>query len=168
MSTTASVRRSLSAGKDAHRSVLCFIRYEVILHTRGEFLKRFDAHRRQTDEIREKLQRLHDDLQDKPKMKIKEIDVLRHQLDRYIADLRPIQAESVLLDRLIEESQSTLIDSQTHRTLFFVVETRMLLSLLDTVDQKVMFREKKTRSFDLFDLVGSTSSTSRRDRSHCR
>jgi hypothetical protein len=35
----------------------------------------------------------------------------RHQFDRDIADLRPIQAESLLLDRSIEESESKRIFS---------------------------------------------------------
>jgi hypothetical protein len=116
-----------------------------------DFLKRYDNHRRQTEEMRERLERLlRDDLQEKGKMKMKinSIDALRHQLDRYIADLRAIQAESLLLDRLIEESQSTLIDSLTHRPIFFVVETRMLLSLLDTIDQKVTAeRRDHSRNF---------------------
>jgi hypothetical protein len=40
-----------------------------------------------------------------------QINEQRHQFDRDIADLRPIQAKSLLLNRSIEESQSTRIFS---------------------------------------------------------
>jgi hypothetical protein len=101
------------------------------------FLKRDDSHRRQTEEIREKLQRLHDDLQEKPEMKIKESMLF----DINSIDTSPIfdppTPERVLGDRLVQEGQSTLIDSRTRRTIFFVVDTRMLASLLGTIDQQV-------------------------------
>ena len=135
MSTTAIVR--LDELRRDRLSVA--FRYQVILRARLDFLHRYEGHHTATEEIREKLQRLHDQLlsEKKAKWKIKEIETLREELDRVIVDLRAIQTESVLLDRLIEESQSTLTDGTSQRPIFFVVESRMLVTLLDTIDQKV-------------------------------
>jgi siderophore synthetase component len=76
-------------------------------------------------------------------MTISQIDVLRHQIDQHIADLRPMQDENLLLDRLLEQSRSTLTDAMTHRTIFFVVETCVLFGLVNTIDTKVRRDEEK-------------------------
>lgn len=70
-------------------------------------------------------------------MKINDIDSLKSQLERYLNDFRAIQIESNLLDRLMEESNTTITDSTTNRNIFFVVESRTVQNLIDTIENKV-------------------------------
>jgi hypothetical protein len=70
-------------------------------------------------------------------MKINDIDSLKSQLERYVNDFRAIQIESNLLDRLMEESNTTITDSTTNRNIFFVVESRTVQNLIDTIENKV-------------------------------
>ena len=86
---------------------------------------------------RNQLQTLHDDVQHKQQLKISDIDAFRAQFERYKADLRMIQSESTVLDRLMEESGSTIIDSASNRTVFFAVESRSIQNLVDMIDTKV-------------------------------
>ncbi|CAF3111092.1 unnamed protein product, partial [Rotaria sp. Silwood2] len=67
-------------------------------------------------------------------MKMNEIDLLKSELERYTNDLRAIQSESNILDRLMEESNTTIMDSTTNRNIFFVVEHRAIQNLVDTID----------------------------------
>jgi hypothetical protein len=70
-------------------------------------------------------------------MKINDIDSFKSQLERYLNDFRAIQIESNLLDRLMEESNTTITDSTTNRNIFFVVESRTVQNLIDTIENKV-------------------------------
>ncbi len=92
---------------------------------------------KRSNEVRTKLQQISDDLQQKPQLKLPDIDLLKNQLDRCLTDLRTIQSESSILDRLMEESSTTITDSTTNRTLFFTVESRSIQNLVDTVQNKV-------------------------------
>jgi hypothetical protein len=83
---------------------------------------------KRSNEVRTKLQQISDDLQQKPQLKLPDIDLLKNQLDRCLTDLRTIQSESSILDRLMEESSTTITDSTTNRTLFFTVESRSKFS----------------------------------------
>lgn len=111
--------------------------YENILQKRIELLKRFDDHTRRSNELRNKLQHINDDLQQKPQLKIQDIDSLKSQIEHYTADLRTIQSDSSILDRLMEESNTTVTDSTTNRTIFFTVESRSIQSLIDMAENKV-------------------------------
>ncbi len=114
-----------------------YFRYEHILQKRLDLLKRFEEHLKRSNEVRAKLQQINQDLQQKPQLKLHDIDQLKAQLERCITDLRTIQSESSILDRLMEESNTTIIDSTTNRTIFFTVESRNIQSLVDTVENKV-------------------------------
>jgi hypothetical protein len=70
-------------------------------------------------------------------LKVSDFDALKIQLERYTADLRAIQSESSILDRLMEESSTTITDSTTNRTVFFVVDSRSIQSLVDMIENKV-------------------------------
>ena len=91
-------------------------------------------------DLKNRLQQIHEDLENRKTLKLQEIDQFRAQLERYNNDLRTIQSESSLLDRLMEESNSTIIDSTNNRTLFFTVETRTIQNLLDIIENKVSLR----------------------------
>lgn len=91
---------------------------------------------RYSTEIRKKLQYLNDEIQQKPQMKMHDIDAMRSELERYTVDLRTIQSDSSILDRLMEESNTTLVDS-ANRNIFFVVDYRTIQNLFDTIDNKV-------------------------------
>lgn len=88
-----------------------------------------------------KLQQIHDEIQQKQNMKMGDIDGLKSQLDRYLNEFRAIQNESSLLDRLMEESNTTITDSATNRNIFFGVESRTVENLLDTIENKVRMEE---------------------------
>jgi hypothetical protein len=112
-------------------------RYETNLQKRIDLLKRFDEHLKRSTDVRKKLQQINDDLQDKTTMKLHDIDQYKCQVERYTTDLRMIQSESSVLDQLMEESHTTMIDASNNRTIFFVVETRGIQNLLDTIENKV-------------------------------
>jgi hypothetical protein len=114
----------------------CF-RYEHILQKRLDLLKRFEEHLKRSNEVRAKLQQINDDLQQKLQLRLPDIDLLKTQLERCITDLRTIQSESSILDRLMEESNTTITDSTTNRTIFFTVESRSIQNLVDMVENKV-------------------------------
>jgi ABC-type phosphate transport system auxiliary subunit len=88
-------------------------------------------------EIRNKLQHINDDIQQNQQMKTHDIHFIKTQLERYNNDLRTIQSESNLLDRLMEESNTTITDSITNINIFFVVECRIIQNLVDTIENKV-------------------------------
>ncbi|CAF3434514.1 unnamed protein product [Rotaria sp. Silwood1] len=111
--------------------------YENILQKRIDLLKRFEEHMKRSNELRNKLQQINDDLQQKQQIKIHDIDLLKTQLERYTTDLRTIQSESSILDRLMEESNTTITDSTTNRTVFFTVESRNIQNLIDMAENKV-------------------------------
>lgn len=115
--------------------------YEIILQKRLDLLKRYETHLRHSTEIRMKLQQIHDEIQQKQNMKMGDIDGLKSQLDRYLNEFRAIQNESSLLDRLMEESNTTITDSATNRNIFFGVESRTVENLLDTIENKVRMEE---------------------------
>ncbi|CAF5118540.1 unnamed protein product, partial [Rotaria sp. Silwood1] len=110
--------------------------YENILQKRIDLLKRFEEHMKRSNELRNKLQQINDDLQQKQQIKIHDIDLLKTQLERYTTDLRTIQSESSILDRLMEESNTTITDSTTNRTVFFTVESRNIQNLIDMAENK--------------------------------
>ena len=116
---------------------MIYLRYENILQKRIELLKRFDDHMKRSNDLRSKLQHINDEVQQKQQLKIQDIDQLKTQLERHTADLRAIQSESSILDRLIEESNLTVTDSTTGRTIFFTVESRGIQSLIDMAENKV-------------------------------
>ena len=58
-------------------------------------------------------------------------------MEHYTTDLRKIQSESSILDRLMEESNTTITDSTTNRTIFFTVESRSIQNLVDMIENKV-------------------------------
>jgi hypothetical protein len=109
---------------------------------------------RHSIELRNGLQQIYDDIQQKQNMKINDIDAIRSHFEHYINDLRTMQIESNLLDRLMEESHTTITDSTTNRNIFFVVEYRSIQNLVDTIENKVSFYSFKTPFFlnnlDLF------------------
>ena len=111
--------------------------YEILLQKRLELLQRFDEHLKRSDEVRARFQAIDDDLQQRPQMKMPEIDHLRARIEQYTADLRAVQSESSALDRLMEESNTTITDSNTNRTLFFTVESRSIQSLVDMIENRV-------------------------------
>jgi len=111
--------------------------YENILQKRLDLLKRFEEHMKRSNDIRTKLEQINDDLQQNQQLKIHDIDLLKTQLDRYTTDLRTIQSESSIFDRLMEESNTTITDSTTNRTIFFTVESRSIQNLVDTIENKV-------------------------------
>ncbi|CAF4669645.1 unnamed protein product, partial [Rotaria sp. Silwood2] len=108
--------------------------YEAILQKRLDLLQRYEEHTKYSIEIRKKLQQINDEIQQKQQMKMNEIDLLKSELERYTNDLRAIQSESNILDRLMEESNTTIMDSTTNRNIFFVVEHRAIQNLVDTID----------------------------------
>lgn len=116
-----------------------FVSYEIILQKRIELLQRFDEHRKRSNEIRIKFQEIDENFQQKLQMKLPEIDFFKNQIDKYTTDLRTIQSESSILDRLMEESNSTITDSNTNRTIFFTVESRNIQNLVDMIENKVSF-----------------------------
>jgi hypothetical protein len=116
-----------------------FFSYEIILQKRLDLLKRYEPHMRYSAEIRNKFQQINDEIQQKKHMKINDIDLLKFQLERHLNDLHAIQNESNILDRLMEESNTTITDSVTNRNIFFVVEYRTLQNLADTIENKVGF-----------------------------
>lgn len=120
---------------DAHRQKIQT--YESIVQKRLDLLKRYESHLKYSAEIRQRLHDIHDEIQQKQHMKLSDIDQLKSQLDRYINDLRMIQNESNQLDRLMEESHTVLTDSTTNRNLFFVVESRTIQNLVETIENKV-------------------------------
>lgn len=124
-----------------HVLFFCFVlfSYEHILQKRLDLLKRFDEHLKRSNDIRSKLQKINDDLQQKQQFKIQDIDQLKDQLVRYTADLRTIQSESSILDRLMEESSTTITDSTTNRPIYFTVDSRSIQNLLDMVENKVSY-----------------------------
>jgi hypothetical protein len=104
-----------------------------------------------SNEIRSKLQQINDDLHQKHQLKIQDIDGYKTQLERYLTDLRTIQSESSLLDRLMEESSTIITDSTTNRTIFFTVESRSIQNLVDMIENKVRFMnfyKLQLRSFE--------------------
>jgi hypothetical protein len=111
--------------------------YEIILQKRIDLLKRFEEHMKHSNDIRSKLQQINDDLQQKHQLKIQDIDLYKTQLERYLTDLRTIQSESSVLDRLMEESNTIITDSTTNRTIFFTVESRSIQNLVDMIENKV-------------------------------
>ena len=113
--------------------------YEQILEKRLDLLKRFDEHLKRSNEIRSKLQKISDDLQQKQQFKIQDIDQLKAQLDRHTAELRTIQSESSILDRLMEESSTTITDSTSNRPIYFTVDSRSIQNLVDMVENKVSY-----------------------------
>lgn len=116
---------------------MCVFSYETILQKRLTLLERYEEHMLYAIETRKKLQNLYDELQQRQQMKLNEIDLMKSELDRYTNDLRTIQTESSLLDRLMEESNTTIIDSTANRNIFFHVEYRTIQNLVDTTDSKV-------------------------------
>ena len=130
-------RAIFAAGTRRTRVSILFCRYQTVLQKRIDLLKRFDEHLQRSTSTRNQLQQLHDDVEHKSQLKIADIDACRAQLERYKADLRMIQSESSVLDRLMEESGSTIIDSASNRTVFFVVESRNIQNLVDIIDTKV-------------------------------
>lgn len=113
--------------------------YEQILQKRLDLLKRFDEHLKRSNEIRSKLQKISDDLQQKQQFKIQDIDQLKAQLDRHTSELRTIQSESSILDRLMEESSTTITDSTSNRPIYFTVDSRSIQNLVDMVENKVSY-----------------------------
>ena len=111
--------------------------YEIILQKRLDLLQRYEEYTRYSTELRKKLQTIIDEIQQTKRMKIDEIDLRKNELENYINDLRTIQSESNILDRLMEESNTTMTDSATNRNVFFVVESRTIQNLVDTIDNKV-------------------------------
>ena len=88
--------------------------------------------------MRTRLQQIHTDLESRQQtLKLTEIDQMKTQLERFRQDLRTIQSESALLDRLMEESNTTMTDSTTHRQLFFTGESRSIQNLLDMIENRV-------------------------------
>jgi hypothetical protein len=116
-----------------------FFSYDIILQKRLDLLKRYEVHIRYSTEIRNKLQQINDEIQQKQHMKTHDIDAIKSQLEHYINDLRAIQTESTILDHLLEESNTTITDLTTNRNIFFVVEYRTLQNLADTIENKVGF-----------------------------
>lgn len=100
-------------------------------------MKRFDEHIKRSNEIRNKLQHINDDLLQRQQMKINEIDSMKIQLERHTSDLRAVQSDSSVLDRLMEDSNTTITDSTTNRTIFFTVESRGIQNLIDMAENKV-------------------------------
>ena len=90
-----------------------------------------------SNDIRNKFQQIHDEMQQKQHMKVEDIQLFQSQLERYMNDLRMIQTESTVLDRLMEESNTIITDSTTNRNVFFVVESRTIQNLVETIDNKV-------------------------------
>ncbi len=129
-----------------------FFSYETILQKRLDLLKFYEGHMRHSTELRHKLQQINDDIQQKQHMKVNDIDVMKSEFERYINDLRTIQTESNLLDRLMEESNTTITDSTTNRNIFFVVECRTIQNLVDTIENKVDFYFFKI-SFQKFSII---------------
>jgi len=123
--------------------------YESILQKRLDLLKCYEGHMRLSTELRHKLQQMNDDIQQKQHMKVNDIDLMKSELERYVNDLRIIQTESNLFDRLMEESNTTITDSITNRNIFFVVECRTIQNLVDTIENKVEFYSLKI-SFQKF------------------
>ena len=120
---------------EAHRQR--YLNYEIILQKRLDLLKRFEEHLKRSNDVRNKLQQINDDLQQKSQFQIHQIDSYKSQLERCTNDLRMIQSESSILDRLMDESNTTITDSNTNRTIFFTVESRSIQNLVDMVENKV-------------------------------
>ncbi|CAF3934598.1 unnamed protein product, partial [Rotaria sordida] len=121
--------------------------YENILQKRLDLLQRYEEHMKYSIEIRKKLQQINDEIQQKQQMKINEIDLFKSELERYTNDLRTIQSESTILDRLMEESNTTIMDS-TNRNIFFVVEYRTIQNLVDTIDSKLFQRRVQAQELE--------------------
>lgn len=113
--------------------------YEIILQKRIDLLKRLDEHLNRSNELRQRLQKITEELENRKTLKIHEIDQLRSQVKRLTDDLRTVQSESTVLDRLMEESNTTVIDSANNRSIFFTLETRAIQNLIDIIEGKVCF-----------------------------
>lgn len=135
----------MSEFEDVSSRITCRFSYETILQKRLDLLKRYEGHLRHSTDIRLKLQSIHDEIQHKQTMKIPDIDALKSQLGRYLTEFRAIQQESNLLDRLMEESHTTITDTATSRNIFFGVESRTVENLLDTIENKVRCEKRSSK-----------------------
>ncbi|CAF5174197.1 unnamed protein product, partial [Rotaria magnacalcarata] len=131
---------------DAHRQRINTV--EIILQKRLNLLQRYEQHINCSMEIRKKLQKINDEIQQRQQMKLTDIDLIRTEFDRYTNDLRSIQSESSLLDRLMEESNTTLTDSTTNRNIFFLVEYRTIQNLVDSIDNKLFQRRVQAQELE--------------------
>ncbi|CAM2712242.1 unnamed protein product [Rotaria socialis] len=131
---------------DAHRQRINTI--EIILQKRLNLLQRYEEHINCSMEIRKKLQKINEEIQQRQQMKLTDIDLMRTEFDRYTNDLRSIQSESSLLDRLMEESNTTLTDSTTNRNIFFLVEYRTIQNLVDSIDNKLFQRRVQAQELE--------------------
>ncbi|CAM4782634.1 unnamed protein product, partial [Rotaria magnacalcarata] len=138
--------QTIQSTYEAHRQRLQI--YENILQKRIDLLTRFEEHIRRSNELRNKLQQINDDLQQKQQLKIQDIDGIKTQIERYTTDLRAIQSESSILDRLMEESNTTITDSTTNRTIFFTVESRSVQNLIDMAENKLIQRRTQTQEIN--------------------
>lgn len=113
--------------------------------------------------MRTRLQQMNEDLLNKQQpLTLTEIDQWKSQVERFRQDLRTIQSESSLLDRLMEESNTTINDSTTHRAIFFTVESRSIQNLLDMIENKVRSSHCPRSSDQLIDVLARSTSNSNR------
>lgn len=112
-------------------------RHEMILHKHLDLFKRYQLHGQNVHDIRLKLEEIQADLKGNHQCKMADIHVLQHHLDRCTIDLRTLEMETLILDRLMERSQSSIIDPCTNRSISFMSGTRACLNLFDVVATQV-------------------------------
>ncbi|CAF3725966.1 unnamed protein product [Adineta steineri] len=122
--------------------------YETILQKRLGLLKHYDDHTKYSSDIRLKLQQINDELQQNQHMKIDDIDLIKSQLEHFVDDLHTVQSDSTILDHLMEESNTTIIDSASNRHIYFAIECRTIQNLVDTIDNKLAQRRIQAQELD--------------------
>ena len=110
-----------------------------MIEKRIELFKRYELHQRQSDEIRLKFQAMVEELAKTQRSAETKLVEIRNELNHCQIELRTIQAESSILDRLIDQSQTKIIDSadDQRRTISFVDETRQLFDLFQAIESQV-------------------------------
>jgi hypothetical protein len=117
--------------------VLSFFSCEIRLEKRLTLCKHYEQHYEQVDRVRKQLERIDNDFQCKRQWKLIDLQSIRQECERNRADLRTIDIDSVRIDRLADESQTTMIDSIAQRSIVFVDEIRLLYNLLDQIEHQV-------------------------------
>ena len=98
-------------------------------------------------------------------MKISDLDGMKRQLDRCRENARRIQSESVVLDRLMEQTNSSMTDPTGDKKLAFTVDVQRLLQLIESAENEVRSKHCANSVLILSSSARSTLHPSPRTRS---
>ena len=121
-----------------------------MLQKRAEFFQRYEDYERSSQDLRARLTQLREDGQAKQSMKISDLDGMKRQLDRCREDARRIQSESVVLDRLMEQTNSSMTDPTGDKKLVFTVDVQRLLQLIESAENEVRSNRRVNSVLILF------------------